>query len=334
MKNILVTGGFGFLGSHLVQTLLKYPDTQVHVVDNLSTSPLPLEFLLQELDHPLRLTYSVSSVAEYCSVQVPRYDAIFHLASIVGPAGVIPHMGRIVKSIVDDTYDLIRIALDMGARLVDVSTSEIYGGGQEGFCSESLPRIVPAKTSARLEYAIGKLAAETALANTCQVTELNASIVRPFNISGPRQSGRGGFVLPRFIGAALRNQPITVFGDGQQVRAFTHVQDIVDGILLVAEKGRRGEAYNLGNPDNRCTINELADAVIRITESQSRKEYVDPKTIYGPLYEEANDKFPDARKIMTELGWKPNFSRDETIRQTADYMRKLPDNLFGVLSGR
>lgn len=334
MKNILVTGGFGFLGSHLVQTLLKYPDTQVHVVDNLSTSPLPLEFLLQELDHPLRLTYSVSSVAEYCSVQVPRYDAIFHLASIVGPAGVIPHMGRIVKSIVDDTYDLIRIALDMGARLVDVSTSEIYGGGQEGFCSESLPRIVPAKTSARLEYAIGKLAAETALANTCQVTELNASIVRPFNISGPRQSGRGGFVLPRFIGAALRNQPITVFGDGQQVRAFTHVQDIVDGILLVAEKGRRGEAYNLGNPDNRCTINELADAVIRITESQSRKEYVDPKTIYGPLYEEANDKFPDARKIMTELGWKPNFSRDETIRQTADYMRKLPDNLFGELSGR
>ncbi len=334
MKRILVTGGFGFLGSHLVQTLLKYPDTQVHVVDNLSTSPLPLEFLLQELDHPLRLTYSVSSVAEYCSVQVPRYDAIFHLASIVGPAGVIPHMGRIVKSIVDDTYDLIRIALDMGARLVDVSTSEIYGGGQEGFCSESLPRIVPAKTSARLEYAIGKLAAETALANTCQVTELNASIVRPFNISGPRQSGRGGFVLPRFIGAALRNQPITVFGDGQQVRAFTHVQDIVDGILLVAEKGRRGEAYNLGNPDNRCTINELADAVIRITESQSRKEYVDPKTIYGPLYEEANDKFPDARKIMTELGWKPNFSRDETIRQTADYMRKLPDNLFGELSGR
>lgn len=333
MTKILVTGGFGFLGSHLIEGLLLDSNNYVHVVDNLSTSPLPLEFLLDELGRPARLTYSICSVAEYCQSSVPRYDEIYHLASIVGPAGVIPHMGNIVKSIVDDTYYLMRIALESGARLIDVSTSEIYGGGQEGFCSESLPRIVPAKTSARLEYAVGKLASETALLNTCQVTNLNALIVRPFNISGPRQSGKGGFVLPRFVAAALRDQALTVFGDGQQIRAFTHVKDIADGIVLVAEKGKRGEAYNLGNPDNRCTINELADAVIRITGSNGNKVYVDPKTIYGPLYEEANDKFPDARKIMTELGWRPQYSRDQTIQQTATYMQALPKELFAELAG-
>lgn len=333
MGKILVTGGFGFLGSHLVEQLLREPDHHVHVVDNLSTNPLPLDFLLEDLGHPARLTYTICTVADYCRSEMPAYDEIFHLASIVGPAGVLPHMGRIVESIVNDTYSLMRIAQNMKARLTDISTSEIYGGGQEGFCSETMSKIVPARSSARLEYAVGKLAAEVALQNTCTVTSLNASIVRPFNISGPRQSGIGGFVLPRFIGLALRNQPLTIFGDGRQIRAFTNVKDIVDGILLVARYGKRGEAYNVGNPANRCTINELADAVVRITGSLSRKVYVDPKTIYGPLYEEANNKYPDATRIMNELQWQPQFSRDETIEQTVTYMRRIPEPILQHLTG-
>jgi len=333
MTKILVTGGFGFLGSHLVERLLQDLHNRVHVVDNLSTNPLPLDFLLDELHHPGNLTYSICSVAEYCRSDVPAFDEVYHLASIVGPAGVIPYMGKIVKSIVDDTYDLMRVALETQARLIDVSTSEIYGGGQEGFCSETMARIVPAKSSARLEYAVGKLAAETALLNTCYVTNLNASIVRPFNISGPRQSGKGGFVLPRFVAAALRNRDLTVFGDGQQIRAFTHVKDMVDGIIKVTRFGKRGDVYNVGNPNNRCTIDELADAVIRITGSRSKKVYLDPKTIYGPLYEEASNKYPDARKIINELSWQPLYSRDETIQQTADYMRGLPNDMFDHLAG-
>jgi UDP-glucose 4-epimerase len=335
-KKILVTGGFGFIGSHLVEDLLKDPNNFVHVVDNLSSNPLPFDYLLKEFGEQPRLSYSICSVEEFCNK--PQIDLdfseIYHLASVVGPAGVLPHAGKIIKMIVNDTYSLIDLALKCGARLLDVSTSEVYGGGREGFCSETMSKIIPSVYSPRVEYAIAKLAAEAALINTAKVTSLDIVIVRPFNVCGPRQSGVGGFVLPRFIAQALENQNLTVFGDGNQIRAFTNVKDIVEGIILAMRRGKRGEIYNLGNPKNRCTINELADAVIRITGTKGRKIYVDPKSIYGPLYEEANDKFPDAEKAIKELGWQPKYSRDETIQQTVEYFRQLPPSLRERLSGK
>lgn len=330
---ILVTGGFGFLGSHLVELLLADQENQVHVVDNLSSNPLPLDFLLGEIGPPANLSYEVADVANFARGDPGVFDQIFHLASVVGPAGVIPHTGRIAMSILSDSLAMADVAMRTGAVLVDISTSEVYGGGQEGLCSEGMDRIVRAGASARLEYAVGKLAAETALLNLNATQELDVRIVRPFNITGPRQSGEGGFVLPRFIGQALAGVELTVFGDGRQVRAFTHVADMAEGIRLVGAKGQRGVSYNVGNPDNRCSILELASEVISLTESPSRIEFVDPKSIYGPFYEEANDKFPDARKAMEELGWKPMFGRLETIEDLYVYMRELPEELLVKLRG-
>lgn len=334
MKRVLITGGFGFVGSHLVEALHAQSDAAIHVVDNLSTSPLPLPFLLDSLGAMPRLSFDIRHLQEFCAGERhAHFDQIYHLASVVGPAGVIPHMGSIVKSIVDDTYAVMELASRTGAKLVDVSTSEVYGGGQEGYCSETLAKIIPPKTSARLEYAIGKLAGETALINRTRVSPLNACIVRPFNISGPRQSGKGGFVLPRFVSAALKDEDISIFGDGRQVRAFTHVKDVVSGIILTMENGRTGEAYNVGNPANKCTIEELADETIRAAGSRSRKLFVDPKRLYGSLYEEANDKYPDADKAMTELGWRPFYDRASVIKDTVSYFRSLPDDVFALLSG-
>jgi UDP-glucose 4-epimerase len=322
--HVLVTGGFGFIGSHLVERLLTDPGTSVHVVDDLSSSPLQLDGILEDLGHPDRLSYEITTLLDFLGrPDVPAFDRVYHLASPVGPAGVLQHAGQMVRQIVDDTYALIEFVTRVGARLLDVSTSEVYGGGQEGLCAEGAPKIVPARTTVRLEYAVAKLAAETALINTTTVTDLDAVIVRPFNVAGPRQSPRGGFVLPRFLRQAHFGEDITVFGDGRALRAFTHVRDVVDGLVRTMDKGQRGDAYNIGNPANRISILELAESVREVVPSSSTIKFIDPKTIYGPLYEEANDKFPEASRAMNELGWRPSYSVQDTIEDAYAHLLRL-----------
>jgi UDP-glucose 4-epimerase len=330
---VLVTGGFGFLGGHVAELLLD-AGASVHVVDNLSTSPVPLDVLLEELGQPERLTFEITSVGEYLRGAPPAFDLVLHLASIVGPAGVLNHSGRIVSSIVADTYLLADYALEHKARLLDVSTSEVYGGGRDGLCSEADPKIVPAETSARLEYAVAKLAAETALINLHSSQGLDVVIVRPFNIAGPRQSGEGGFVLPRFLAQARMGLPLTIFGNGEARRAFSHVRDLAEGIVLAAQHGRAGTAYNLGHHENVVTIESLADQVLRATGSSSPKNHVDPTTIYGPTFVEANDKFPEAGRAVKELGWVPSRTVEDVIRDTWEYMLEASPQTFAQLAGK
>ena len=229
-----------------------------------------------------------------------------------------------IRDVVRDTYYLIDYCIENDIKLLDVSTSEIYGGGQEGYCPESTPKIVPAETTVRLEYAIAKLAIETAIINSCRTKMLKATIIRPFNVAGPRQSPEGGFVVPRFLQQAYNNKPITVFNDGSAIRAFTHVEDMANGIILGMSKGKNGEAYNIGNPSNKTTILELAQTVKIVLNSNSEIVHVNPKDIYGDYYEEANDKYPDAKKAMNELGWSPKHDIKKTILDAKDeFLRQL-----------
>lgn len=310
MSSVLVTGGLGFLGSHLVEILLDRGE-KVIIIDDLSSNAVPPEYF----DGKVEKVYK-HSVAQYFTPPVPSFKKVYHLASVVGPAGVIPHAGKMIGSIVNDTYAVAKAVEEWNAKMVDVSTSEVYGGGNKGYCSEEMDKIIT-KTSARLEYAVGKLAAETALINM----KSNAVIIRPFNIAGPRQSLKGGFVLPRFLQQAREGEPITVFGDGRAIRAFTHVREVAEGLIVAMEKGTAGEAYNIGNPHNRISIKELAEKVIEITGTKSKIEHVDPKTIFGQYFEEAADKYPDARKAEFELGWKPKIGVDEIIEETWRYER-------------
>jgi nucleoside-diphosphate-sugar epimerase len=320
---ILITGGFGFIGSHLTERMLAEPGVHVHVVDNLSTSPIDLETYLAHVPRAGRLTYDICTIQEYfANPAVPRFDEVYHLASVVGPVGVLKHGGRILRSIVGDTYAVAGYALNTGARLCDVSTSEVYGGGRDGYCSEKDSMIIPPKISIRLEYAVSKLGAEVAMINMARTVGLHGTIVRPFNVAGPRQSPSGGFVLPRFLDQALAGEPLTVYGDGTMIRAFTHVRDIVDGIVRVMRNGRPGEAYNIGNPANKTTILDLAKLVIKVTGSSSPLCFVDPKKLWGPLFEEANDKYPDADRAMNELGWLPEFGLYQIVAETLCYIRE------------
>jgi nucleoside-diphosphate-sugar epimerase len=323
-RQVLVTGGFGFLGSHLIERLFKDPETAVVVVDNQSSSTIDIEAFLQRLQPLGRLTHEHCAVAEFCQRERHRrrpIDEIYHLASVVGPVSVLAHSGQITRSILDDLYRVIELAQQTGARLCDVSTSEIYGGGRSGLCSEDDPKVITSTHSPRLEYALGKLAGEVALQNTVRVSDLFGVIIRPFNVAGPRQGAAGGFVLPRFIHQALRGEPLTVYGDGRMTRAFTHVGEVADGLVRAVRLGRSGRAYNLANPANRTTVRELAERVVLLTGSSSPIHSVDPRQLFGPLFAEASDKYPDAERARAELGWEPRLGLDAVIRDAVEYIR-------------
>jgi UDP-glucose 4-epimerase len=359
-KHILVTGGLGFIGSHLVHALLRDPDVVVTVVDDLSGMVLDAATTLDQIqsDRPGKLLLHCMTVEEYERESVGSrdvsyvdrsatvsfrsamrksgernpFDTIYHLASIVGPAAVLKRAGHIAETIIRDSYVAIRLAQRHDARLINISTSEVYGGGVNGLCREDTPRVIRGDASARQEYAAGKLAAEVAIENLCRAGELDAVTIRPFNVAGTRQAGRGGFVLPRFIGQAILERPLTVFGDGSQVRAFTDVRDVTAGMMLCAQRGKSGRAYNVGNPGNRISIGELASHVIAVTGSRSEIVHLDPRELYGKAYAEAADKFPDAGELMG-MGWRAAYSLDQTIRDTYLAMRELPESGLLALSG-
>lgn len=325
MKRILVTGGFGFIGSTLVHHLLQDQNNWVHVVDNMSTSTLNItDYVNYNVDNR-RFSYDTMSVQEYFDdnhylMFLP--DEIYHLASPVGAASVIKRGGEMIKEVVDDVYRIMEYALgeDKDVRVVDVSTSEVYGlGSDNGLCREDSMKIF-GDFNMRMEYAVAKFAAETAIVNTCSTRGLNASIVRPFNVAGKRQSGRLGFVIPRFVQQAKANKPYTVFNDGRDIRAFTHVDDIADVLQLVMEVGKSGRVYNIGNPNNKITIDDLWKLVNKVLGVENEVEYTKGSKVFGHGYRNVPDKYPDATIAMVELGWSPEYDIEKIIR---DYTKEL-----------
>lgn len=319
MKRILITGGVGFIGGWLVSDLLSDPDNKLYVVDDLSSNPTPYVDWYLDLPSGHNMSFFEMTVQDFARFAYHNgqvdFDEIYHLASPVGPAGVLAWRGSMVRQIVDDTYAVLGLATRMNAKLVYVSTSEVYGGGQSGACSERMDRIVPARMTTRLEYAVAKLAGEAAVLNS----PVRARIVRPFNVAGPRQSSKGGFVVPRFIEQATKNEPITVFGTGTQIRAFTHVRDIAQGLIKVAQNGSDGEVYNLGYMQNMTTVEYLAETVKQLTRSTSDIIHVNGKDVYGPLYEEAADKWP-VEVRHGDLHWWPHYGISDIIHDAVEYM--------------
>lgn len=322
MKTLLITGGAGFIGTHLINQLLQRGDMlTIDVVDNLSNSTMPDERLDFYKRHDI--TFYEQSVEDFEMPAGRRYDQIYHLASPVGPAGVLKYAGRMGAIILNDALKMADWALAHEAKLLMVSTSEVYGKNpvNDEPQPEDLPKVVPPKVTVRLEYGVGKLMTEISLLNLAKETPLKVNFIRPFNIVGPKQNGEAGFVLPRFVESALKGERLTVFGDGSQCRTFTHVSDIVSAFILLMESDFNTRIYNVGNPANICSVKNLAEKVVRATGSSSEIRCVDPKTVYGKYYEEAWNKIPDITRIQTDLGWAPHVSLDDLIENYVRYAR-------------
>lgn len=330
-KRVLITGGLGFIGSHLTEKLLR-EGSEVVIIDNKSTNVVDENYFQTK-----RRSVIIRSIGEAKLSELENIDIVFHLASILGPTGVIKHAGDIGILTLSDTIKMRDYCIDKNIPLIDISTSEVYG--RTGLLKEESEKVFPAEYQIRTEYGGAKMLAEMALVNKAKLVQgLRYHIIRPFNVAGPRQKPDGGFVLPRFVIAALTDQPLTVYGDGSQRRAFTHVEDICDAIMAVAKSKITNEIWNIGNPGNEMSIREMAELVIRITKRKYRDknpkmDFVDPEKLHGGYFAEVVDKIPYIRKISSLIGWKPKYSAEQIFSETINYYaNKIKDGYYFKVS--
>lgn len=320
-KKILITGGLGFIGTHCVEKWggLGYDIT---IIDNLSSNALPPTDKLFE-----NCNIIVEDILNVDVTQLEKFDMVLHLASPVGPVGVLKHSGKMASTIIDDIYWAIGAARHNKCPLIFISTSEIYGYRDgKTYLKEEDQKVLNGEFTVRNEYAIAKLLAEIVLANTAKIdSEFRYQTIRPFNVSGRRQLPDNGFVVPRFVEQALNNEDITVYYDGLQLRAFTWVKDIVEGIYLTstAPDAYWNQEWNVGNEKNENTILYLATKVKELSHSSSKIINIDPKLLHGPLFSEAPEKIPNSEKIKTLLGWKGTKEVDSILQEVIDYFNLI-----------
>jgi len=321
MKKILITGGLGFIGYHSIKKW-KSANWKVTVVDNASSNAIEKDHEI--LDNVDLIIQDLNSVNQS---KLTNFDLILHLASPVGPVGVLKHAGYMAKKILDDLYWCIDLAKRNDCPLIFVSTSEIFGYRDiKTNLSEDDDKVFHNGYTIRNEYSSAKLLAEIVLTNLSKVDKkLKYQIIRPFNVTGAYQLPDGGFVLPRFVLQAIRNEPLSVYGNGNQKRAFTWVGDIVNGIYLtsLAKENDWNQKWNIGNEKNEKSIEYLANKVVELSGSKSEVVKIDPKELHGKLFDEAPEKIPNSTKIRNTLGWQPTKNIDEVILEVLNFYNAL-----------
>lgn len=306
---VLITGALGFMGSHLADAYAA-AGWEVTGLDNLTANVVGVT-------HPTIDTLLLGDVQNIEAGHVAGCDLVVHAASPVGAAGILPMQGTVCSQIVAGAQAVVSACLVADTPLIHISTSEVYG--ITGTATEADPLTVPARYSARLEYQAGKIAAEQVVGASV-VRGLRAVQVRPWNMAGPREAKDKGFVIPRMVSQALAGEPVTVFGDGTQERAFTGVWDVCRFIMGLdpAADDFDGRPYNVGADRNRITINDLARLVIEVTGSSSEIVHTTGRHVFGPRYEEAaaGTKLPDSTRARA-TGWQPESSMTDIIARTA-----------------
>jgi UDP-glucose 4-epimerase len=315
----LITGGAGFIGSHLADALIARGDA-VTVLDNLSTGNR--SNIEQLLSHPnFKLVEGSILDTDLVDNEVQLADHVLHLAAAVGVFNIIDRPLESLVTNLRGTENILEAASKHHKEVFIAYSSVIYGKNSSGPLNEESDRIVGSPLKSRWSYSEAK-AIDESLAFFYHLEKgLVARIVRLFNTVGPRQVGHYGMVVPRFVSAALKNEPLTVYGSGHQSRCFCHVDDAIRGILAVIDSSQTvGQAFNVGN-DQEITIEELAQQIIKLTNSSSQITKIPYEGAYSAGFEDMQRRVPDISKIKSAVGWNPKLTLDDVIADVANHLR-------------
>ena len=314
----LITGGAGFIGSHLADALLSQGHDVV-ALDDLSTGSTAN---IAHLEHEKRFRLVKGSILDKPLVEsaMEGSDWCFHLGAALGVHTILQRPLESLATNIHGSEIMLRAAAEHGVKTLVTSTSEIYGKNPKQPLNEDDDRVLGSPLKSRWTYSEAK-AIEESFAHELHVSQqLPVVIVRLFNTVGPRQTGRYGMVVPNFVAAALRNEPITIFGDGKQTRVFCHVDDAIAGMLALFHADEaNGDVFNIGG-EGEISINELATQVRARTNSQSPIEYLDYASAYESGFEEMQRRVPDTAKARNLTGWKPTRSLNTIIDDVAKFI--------------
>jgi len=310
---VFLTGGAGFIGSHLCDALIAQGDTPV-ILDNLSTGQLSN---IAHIHNKIEIHQGDIRDAALVSQLTEQSDLVLHMAAALGVNTILEKTVESVSTNFTGSEVVLQSALKHKKRIIIASTSEIYGKNPAQPLTETSDRVVGAPQKIRWTYADAK-ALEEAIAHSLFLTEgLQVSTVRFFNTVGPRQTGRYGMVVPRFVQSALANQPISIYGDGTQSRVFCHVLDAVNAVLKIMKDDTTiGEVFNVGG-EGETTIQQLAEKIITNTKSTSQLTFMPYDQAYPAGFEDMQRRVPDITKAKTWLKWAPTRNLDHIIADVA-----------------
>ncbi len=314
---ILITGGAGFIGSHLADYLLGQGH-RVTIIDDLSTGSMEN---IREAKENGRFQYCIDTIFDkpLLAELIDDAEIVFHLAAAVGVMNIVESPVRTIETNVGGSELVLELAAKKKKRVLIASTSEVYGKSTKFPFSEEDDLVLGPTTKGRWSYACSKAIDEFLALAYHRERRLPVTIVRLFNTVGPRQTGRYGMVLPRFVKQALCGEPLTVFGNGEQSRCFTHVGDIVKGLVqCISCDAAVGQVFNLGNTEE-VTMNALAQKVVEATQSMSRIRYVSYDEAYGAGFEDMQRRVPDISKARYWFGYAPTQTLDDVIKSVVAY---------------
>ncbi|MFZ5516362.1 MAG: GDP-mannose 4,6-dehydratase [Candidatus Zhuqueibacterota bacterium] len=313
----LITGGAGFIGSHLAEELLRRGD-MVFVIDDLSTGRL------ENVEHLMtspRFNIAVESILNETVMDrlVSECDIIYHLAAAVGVELIVSRPVEVIETNILGTHMVLKVAKRYLKKVLLTSTSEIYGKSDKIPFKENDDRVLGPTTKNRWSYSSSKAIDEFLALAYHKEKDLEVVLVRLFNTVGPRQTGRYGMVIPRFVVQALKGEPITVYGSGKQIRCFTYVSDVVDAIINLAYNAEAvGQIFNVGNTES-ISINDLAVKVKEMTNSSSEIVHIPYDQAYEEGFEDMTIRVPDLSKIKTLIGYQPSVQLTEILENVIEY---------------